>query len=61
LIEIASIKSVNLDFVKHSLLTRKVIKIEKKIETFQSQHAPKVTKVKNFFRVFRVSYHYISL
>ena len=54
-LEVASIKSVNLEFVRHSLLTRKVIKIEKRIEVIQSEYAPKAIKVKNFFRICRVS------
>lgn len=49
-----SIKSVNLEFVRHSLLTRKVIKIEKRIETIESDHAPKVLKIKKNFRISRV-------
>jgi hypothetical protein len=54
-LEVASIKSVNLEFVRHSLLTRKVIKIEKMIETITADHAPKALKVKNYLRIFRVS------
>jgi hypothetical protein len=53
-VEILSI-SVNQELVKHSLLTRKIIKADKDIETIQSEYAPKATKVKNFFRICRVS------
>lgn len=53
-VEILSI-SVNQELVKHSLLTRKIIKTDKDIETIQSEYAPKATKVKNFFRICRVS------
>ena len=54
-LEICSIKHVNLEFVRHSLLTRKIIKIEKRIETFQSELAPKALRVKKILRSCRVS------
>lgn len=53
-LELADIKSVNLEFVKHSKLSRKVIKIEKEIETIQLTSAPRIKKVKYVSRVFRV-------
>lgn len=59
-IEILSI-SVNQELVKHSLLTRKIIKVDKDIETIQSEYAPKATKVKNFFRICRVSFSTFGL
>ena len=59
-LEVASIKSVNLEFVRHSLLTRKAIKIEKRIETIQFEHAPKAIKIKNFFRICRVCQKYTN-
>jgi hypothetical protein len=55
-VEISKIKSVQLEFVKHSLLNRKVISIEKKLEGIQAQYAPRVLKVKKIFRVVRVSF-----
>ena len=54
--ELALIKSVQLELVRHSLLTRKVIKIDKQIETIQSKHAPKQRSVKNVLRIIRVSF-----
>jgi hypothetical protein len=52
--ELATIKSVNLEFVRHSLLSRKVIKIEKSIEGVKESQAPKIMRVKGFFRVLRM-------
>lgn len=54
-LEIASIKSVNLEFVRHSLLNRKLIKIDKRLETIQFEQGPKSKKVKNVLRILRVS------
>lgn len=53
-IELAKIKSVQLEFVKHSLLSRKVISIEKKIENIQVLYAPRLLRVKKIFRILRV-------
>jgi hypothetical protein len=53
--EVAKIKSVQLEFVKHSLLTRKVISIEKKIETLQALYFPRLLKVRKICRIARVS------
>lgn len=53
--EVAGIKSVQLELVRHSLLTRKVIKIEKQIEKLQNDQAPKILKIKNIARCLRVS------
>lgn len=52
--EVAKIKSVQLEFVKHSKLTRNVIKIEKTIETLQAQYFPRLLKVRKIFRILRV-------
>jgi hypothetical protein len=52
--EVGQIRSVQLEFVKHSLLTRKVISIEKKIEVLQAQYFPRLLKVRKIFRVLRV-------
>ena len=53
--ELAEIKSVQLELVKHSLLTRKVIKLDKQIEKLQSEFSPKIKKVKSIGRIARVS------
>lgn len=52
--ELSTIKSVQLEFVRHSLLTRKVIKAEKQLELIQSQYLPKVQKVRRYLRIIRV-------
>ena len=52
--ELAKIKSVQLEFVKHSLLSRKVISIEKKIENIQVLYSPRLLRVKKIFRILRV-------
>lgn len=54
-IELAGIKSIHVEFVRHSLLSRKIIKIEKRIETIQAEYKPKALRVKNVFRILRVS------
>jgi hypothetical protein len=53
--EVAQIKSVQLELVKHSLLTRKVIKLEKEIEKLQQSVQPTSLKVKYYSRIIRVS------
>ena len=52
--ELSTIKSVQLEFVRHSLLTRKVIKAEKQLELIQSQYLPKVQRVRRYLRIIRV-------
>ena len=52
--ELAKIKSVQLEFVKHSLLSRKVISIEKKIENIQALYSPRLLSVRKIFRIIRV-------
>lgn len=54
-VEVGKIRSVQLEFVKHSKLSRKVISIEKQIETLQAQYFPRLLKVRKFFRVLRVN------
>jgi hypothetical protein len=51
--ELATIKSVNLEFVRHSLLSRKVIKIEKSIDDLKAAEAPRLSRAKGFFRILR--------
>ncbi len=55
--ELSQIKSVQLEFVKHSKLTRQVIKFEKEIEALQLTHGPRFKRVKNTFRIVRVRMH----
>lgn len=52
--EVAKIKSVQLEFVKHSLLTRKVIAIEKKIEGLQALYYPRLLFVRKVCRIVMV-------
>ena len=54
--ELGKIRSVQLELVKHSKLTRKVIAIEKDIEKLQAQYFPRLLKVRKVFRVLRVSW-----
>lgn len=54
--EVAKIKSVQLEFVKHSLLTRKVISIEKKIEGLQALYYPRLLFVRKVCRIVRVGF-----
>lgn len=53
-IELSRIKSVQLELVKHSKLSRSLIKYEKELETIQAQYAPKALQVKKIFRIIRV-------
>lgn len=52
--EVSAIKSVQLELVKHSLATRKVIKIEKEIEAIKESFIPASKNMKNSFRIVRV-------
>ena len=52
--EIAKIKSIQLEFVKHSLLTRKNIKIEKEVEVLKEEQLPKSHRVKYVLQGIRV-------
>lgn len=54
-IELRAIKSVQLELVKNSKLERKVIKIDKEIETLNAQQEPKVEKTRKVLRILRVS------
>ena len=53
-IELCEVKSVQLQFVKHSKLSRKAIKLEKQIEDIKFAQIPKLTKVKNILWIVRV-------
>lgn len=46
---------MQLEFVRHSLLTRKEIKIGQKIETLEAQYMPRYLLVKKYARIVRVS------
>lgn len=56
-IALAKIKSVQLEFVEHSLLSRKVIKIDKQLSAICEAYIPKAQRAKKIMRIFRaVSY-----
>lgn len=54
-IKIASIKSVQVELVRHSKLQREVIKIDKELETLQANQQPKFDKLKKIMHIARVS------
>ena len=54
-VELRTIKSIQVELVRHSKLTRKVIKCDKELETIQATYAPKAQKVRSIFRTLRVS------
>jgi hypothetical protein len=54
--EVAKIKSVQLELVKHSKLTRSIISIEKKIENLQAAYYPRLLLVRKICRIVRVSF-----
>lgn len=51
--ELALIKSIQLEFVQHSLLTRKLIKYDKKLEEIQEKQLPLRSKTRTALRVLR--------
>jgi hypothetical protein len=53
-LELCTVKSVQLELVKHSKLTRKMIKLEKQIETIKESQLPKVNRWNYILRVSRV-------
>eukprot|EP01038_Epipyxis_sp_PR26KG_P012522 gene12522-16795_t len=53
-VELRTIKSIQVELVRHSKLTRKVIKCDKELETIQATYAPKAQKVRSIFRTLRV-------
>lgn len=55
MIEVRSIKSVQLELVRQSKLERRIIKIDKEIEQLTKQQAPKVEKTRKMLRYLRVS------
>jgi hypothetical protein len=55
-LELAAIKSIQVDLVRHSKLKRKAINLEKEIDKLQAETAPRHKKVKQLFRTVRVSY-----
>ena len=56
-LEIADIKSIQLELVKHSLLTRKVIKIEKRVEKLQEETKSRFKRVKSISRASTVCFY----
>ncbi len=52
---LASIKSVQVELVRHSKLQREIIKIEKELETLQANQQPLADKLKKIMHIARVS------
>ena len=52
--ELATIKSVQLEFVRHSLLSRKVIKLEKQIDEISERQGPLRTRVQRTLQLLRL-------
>lgn len=59
-IELRSIKSVQLELVRHSKLERKVIKIDKEIEGIKALQEPKIASTRKILRIARVSLFELS-
>ena len=55
MIELRSIKSVQLELVRNAKLERRIIKIDKEIEQLTKQQTPKVEKTRKMLRYLRVS------
>ena len=51
--QIATVKSIQLEFVKHSKLSRQNIKIEKEVEAIKEEQAPKSKLIKTVLQVTR--------
>ena len=54
-LELAQIKSIQLELVRHSKLERNLIKIDKEIEKLKASQVPKEKKMKSYFQIGRVS------
>lgn len=54
-LDVSKIKSVQLEFVKHSKLSRELIKLEKQIETIKDKDAPKAKQVAYIFQMIRIA------
>lgn len=52
--ELATIKSVQLEFVRHSLLSRKVIKLEKQIDEIAVRQGPLRIRVQRALQILRL-------
>lgn len=52
--DVASIKSIQLELVRHSKLTRKLIKVEKELERVKSEQTPIVDKWRTITKYARV-------
>ena len=58
-IELCEVKSIQLQFVKHSKLSRKAIKLEKQVEDIKLAQVPKLIRLRNILWIIRVSVAYI--
>jgi len=52
-VELSTITAIQVDFVRHSKLTRNIIKLDKEIEQLQGEYAPRVSKTKSVARFIR--------
>ena len=52
--ELCGIKSIQQQFVKHSKLSRKKLKLEKEIGDIKAGQIPKITKAKNVLNYLKV-------
>ena len=57
--DLCTVKSIQLEFVKHSKLSRRTIKLEKQIEDIKEAQKPKILKIKNALNTFKVIYIFI--
>jgi hypothetical protein len=54
-LELSTIKSIQLELVRHSKLERKLIKLDKELETLKASQGPKEKKIKSMANILRVS------
>jgi hypothetical protein len=55
--ELASIKSVQVEFIRHSKLQREIIRIDRELEILKANQQPKADKLKYIMHIVRVSFH----
>lgn len=59
-IELSNIKSIQLQFVQHSKLSRQIISLDKKITKHRENQSHSLTKLKHAFLLIRVNILYFS-
>lgn len=59
-LELSTIKSIQLELVRHSKLERKLIKLDKELETLKASQGPKEKKIKSMANILRAIVYLIA-